>query len=120
MTILLARWEGDQLRPWAEHENPRHAWAYSSVKIAERLIAQRVPDSDPVRERAIQEAEAALPDKGKWSVMLILTGGEGGWIGTALPAAEKHRPGKPLRWRYDAQRGLEQTESAEQREQEQE
>src|SRR5690606_29088870 len=51
-TVLLARWDGERLLPWAEHRNPRHAWAYSSVKVAERLIAQRAPASDPAIERA--------------------------------------------------------------------
>lgn len=118
MSVLLARWEDGRLQPWAEHDNPRHAWAYSTVKVAERLIAQRAPDTNSATEQAIQEAEASLPDKGKWSVVLALRNTSEGWIGAALAAAKEHEPPKLLRWRYDPRRGLEQMESTETIEQE--
>ncbi|MGL1834882.1 CRISPR-associated helicase Cas3' [Rhodocyclaceae bacterium SMB388] len=120
MTVLLARWNGDRLLPWAEHKSPRHAWAYSSVKVAERLIAQRVTESDPARERTIQEAEASLPDKGKWSVVLALRKTDEAWVGTAFAMEKKSAPPKQLHWRYDEARGLEQMQSTEYLEQEQE
>ena len=120
VTVLLARWEGDRLRPWAQHENPRHAWAYSSVKVAERLIARRVPETDAAREQAVQEAEASLPDKGKWSVMLALQETGDAWVGSAFSIAEKDTPSRQLRWRYDGARGLEQMRTAEPLEQEHE
>ena len=120
MTVLLARWDGDRLRPWAEHQNPRHAWAYSSVKVAERLIARRVPEVDGAKEPLVQDAEALLPDKGKWSVMLALQETAEGWTGTALSMEQENKPSRPLRWRYDDVRGLEQMQDTERFEQEQE
>lgn len=118
MTVLLARWEGGRLRPWADHDNPRHAWAYSSVKVAERLIAQRAPEADPMLEQAIREAEESLPDKGKWSVLMAMQHGDHGWTGSALTMPKEHKPQQRLPWRYDARRGLEQMESTEHPEQE--
>lgn len=106
MTVLLARWDGDRLLPWAEHEKPRHAWAYSSVKVAERLIAQRVTESDPEREQAIQEAEALLPDKGKWSVVLALSKVGDEWIGVAKAPSADEKAGDERGWLYDDKRGL--------------
>lgn len=120
MTVLLARWDGDRLRPWAEHENPRHAWAYSSVKVAERLIAQRVPEADGAKEQLVKDAEAQLPDKGKWSVVLALQETAEGLTGTALSMELENKPSRPLRWRYDPVRGLEQMQDTERFEQEQE
>lgn len=120
MTVLLARWEDGRLRPWAEHDNPRHAWAYSAVKVAERLISQRTPENDPAREHAIREAEESLPDKGNWSVVMALSHTDAGWNGTALTALQERKPQKLLHWRYDPQRGLEQMETTEHRELEQE
>lgn len=108
--VLLARWDGDRIVPWAEHENPRHAWAYSSVRVAERLIARRVAESDPRRERAIQEIELALPGKGKWSVLLIMESTPSGWTGSALATGGDSEVGKSSRWVYDQQSGLRQHE----------
>lgn len=119
MTVLLARWDGERLRSWAEHENPRHAWAYSSVKVAERLIAQRVPEADGAKEQLVKDAEALLPDKGKWSVVLALEETAEGWTGTALSMEQESKPSRPLRWRYNPVRGLEQMQDAERIEQEQ-
>lgn len=119
-TVLLARWDGDRLRPWATHENPRHAWAYSSTRIAERLIARRVPETDAAKEQAVKEAEASLPDKGKWSVVLTLQHTDTGWVGTAFSLEKENKPARQLRWRYDEARGLEQMQGTEHFEQEQE
>lgn len=120
VTVLLARWDGNRLRPWAEHSDSRHAWAYSSVKVAERLIARRVPETDAAKEQAVQEAEALLPDKGKWSVVLALRKIDEVWVGTALSIEHDKTPARQLRWRYDGVRGLEQMKTAEPLEQEHE
>ena len=112
MTVLLARWEGDRLRPWAEHENVRHAWAYSSVRIAERLIAQRAKDENPAREAAIEQVLLSLPGKGAWSVLLALQPSAFGWQGSALAANRDKEPPKLLHWVYDPLTGLRQLEQA--------
>lgn len=112
-TVLLARWDGERLLPWADHPDPRHAWAYSSVKVAERLIAQRAPSNDPVLESAVQHIEATLPDHGKWSVILSLLHTNQGWMGTALSSENPLTSHKLLSWHYDSQRGLELVASVE-------
>lgn len=106
MTVLLARWDSDRLRPLADHDNPQHAWAYSTVKVAERLIARRAPDSDPMKERAIRAVEESLPDKGKWSVLLPLHGNGDGWIGVAERAPVAGATDDRRLWKYDRQCGL--------------
>ena len=117
-TVLLACWDGDRLRPWSGHNNPGHAWAYSTVKMAQRLISSRAPERDPARENSIRDAEEFLPDRGKWSVVLALQNTSEGWTGKALAVPRDGKP-IPLRdWRYSRQRGLEQKESAEHLEQE--
>lgn len=113
MTVLLARWQDGRLRPWAEHDNPRHAWAYSAVKVAERLIAERAPESDPAREQAIRAAEESLPDKGKWSVVMALSDTDVGWVGTARMPPVAGKPGDLRSWRYDRRRGLVMVEATE-------
>lgn len=110
MTVLLARWEGQQLRPWADHDVPRHAWAYSSVRVAERLIAQRVKDEDPVREGAIEQLMLGLPGKGAWSVQLVLEQTARGWQGTAWTTGSDQKPPKFVQWVYDPLTGLSQLE----------
>ena len=37
MNVLLARWDGNQLRPWVDG---RHGWAYSALRVAQRLVAR--------------------------------------------------------------------------------
>lgn len=106
VTVVLARWDGDQLRPWIDDEHPDRAWANSSVRMAERLIARRASGKTPVREQAIHDLEATLPDKGQWSVLLPLSNTESGWIGEAETHAREGKPGTTCRWRYDRASGL--------------
>lgn len=107
MTVLLGRWEGNRLRPWVSHKSQRHAWAYSSVRVAERLIAQRKEEEDPVREAAVQELLETLPGGGKWSVLLALSKEKVGcWVGQALGKAAAAQPAEPRWWSYDPGFGL--------------
>ena len=106
-TVVLARWEGDELRPWVEHDKPAAAWAYSSVRVPARLIAQRADGSTPRREDALCELESSLPGAGKWAVLLPLEQDtRGAWRGSARTAETKHRPSKSSEWAYAASRGL--------------
>lgn len=108
MTVVLARWEGDRLRPWVDHETLRHAWAYSTVKVAERLIAERVPESDPGREQAVQQAMESLPDKGKWSVVMVMSPAGTAWHGRSLTKDLDKKPAVIRTWTYDDRHGLQQ------------
>lgn len=102
-TVLLARWDGERLRPWAEGQ---HAWAYSSLRVAERLIAEAAPPADARLAAAIESLTPELPAQGRWSVLLVLTPQAGGWAGAALSQADKPGQRRQRRWLYDHQRGL--------------
>jgi hypothetical protein len=71
----------------------------SSLRVVKRLIAETVTDR---RNGAVADALAGLPDEGKWSVLLVLSPGDGGvWQGEAVDGeGERHL------WHYDKFRGL--------------
>ena len=102
MNVLLARWEDGQLRPWAPG---KYGWAYSSVRIAERLIARTAVPEDAVRKAVFDAVVESLPNLGKWSVLLALEETSEGWGGEAWgrlgDQAEVLR-----RWRYSDEFGL--------------
>lgn len=105
-SVLLARWEGGRLGPWAQGDfAPRHAWAYSSVRVAERLIARTVEPTDTVRKAALDALLQSLPNQGRWSVILVLEETSEGWVGEGWS-----KPGggaeQRLRWLYDRRIGL--------------
>ncbi|MBP7229482.1 MAG: CRISPR-associated helicase Cas3' [Moraxellaceae bacterium] len=68
VNVVLARWEGGRLVPWVQRQ---HAWAYSTVRIAERLIAE--VDIPAGIRHEFQRALETLPGQGKWSILLPLT-----------------------------------------------
>ena len=103
MDVVLARWEGEQLRPWIEGRN---GWAYSTVRVPERLIARRHEDAQPAREKVVIETLLSLPNKGKWCVLLPLRQTAGGWIGEAWTAEGKKESPVLKRWKYDRSSGL--------------
>lgn len=106
MTVLLVRWAGERLRPWADHPDPRHAWAYSSVRVAERLIVQRAKDENLEREAAIEQLLLTLPGKGAWSVLLVLALQGRDWVGRAHSIGQDEKVGEPLAWMYSDRIGL--------------
>lgn len=103
MNVLLARWAGGQLRPWVEGQ---HAWAYSSLRVAERLIARSAEPADPARQAVFAALLETLPNKGQWSVLLALDETPEGWVGEAWSGESAFRPSTLTRWRYDAAGGL--------------
>lgn len=103
-TVALARWSGGRLEPWAQ--SPAHAWAYSSLRVAARLIDTEAPAADPALQAAIDAVRATLPAQGRWTVLLPLVEHEGRWIGEALAAPRRNEPPRRLRWVYDTERGL--------------
>lgn len=104
--VLLACWHGDELRPWYEHEERRHAWAYSSVRIAARQMASVPAPASASRQAALQALRDTLPGQGKWTVVLPLDAVDGHWLAQAQEAEEKGKPGRLRTWRYDKQFGL--------------
>jgi CRISPR-associated endonuclease/helicase Cas3 len=107
ITVVLARWAGDRLLPWVEHASATAAWAYSSVRVPQRLIAQRATGGTPQREVALCATEAEMPGAGKWSVLLPLEPAAGGaWQGGAMSAEQKRQPAKSCMWTYASTTGL--------------
>ena len=101
--VTLARWQDGALLPW--FEGP-HGWAYSSLRMAERLVAATAPAADARLQSAQDAVLATLPAQGRWTVLLPLTLTSQGWVGAALAAPVRGRPARRLEWLYDAARGL--------------
>lgn len=104
-SVVLCRWDGERLVPWASHAQPRHAWAYSTIRVPERLIAEAVPPSEPRCIQVWEEAKLTLPDQGKWSVLFPLKQAEHGWVGEALGKTGDSSL-ELRRWVYDVRFGL--------------
>jgi CRISPR-associated endonuclease/helicase Cas3 len=103
MNVLLARWEGEQLRPWV---SGKHGWAYSSLRIAERLVARSAEPSDAARKAVFAALLETLPNKGQWSVLLALEETAEGWVGEAWSGETDRKPATLTRWRYSTATGL--------------
>lgn len=103
MNVLLARWEGEQLRPWVAD---KYCWTYSSLRVAERLIASAVEPDDPARKAVFAALLETLPNEGKWSVLLALDETPEGWVGNAWSSETDRKPGILTRWRYSTVTGL--------------
>ena len=101
--MTLARWVDGRLQPWI---NGPHGWAYSSLRMAERLMAANAPGADARQQAALDATLAELPAQGRWTVLLPLALTPDGWVGEALAAPRKGQPPRRLAWRYDTQTGL--------------
>lgn len=103
--VVLARWHDGKVLPWCT-DRPRHAWAYSTVRMPRRQIDQAAPFADPRLHAAAEAAKATMPGGGKWEVLLVLGADGARWVGQALgPARERQGP-QLGRWVYDGQAGL--------------
>lgn len=103
--VLLARWHGDRLVPWRADKPAPHAWAYSTVRVAKRLIADTAQPSTPPRQAALDAAREALPGGGKWVVLLPLEEVDGVFEATGI-SSTKDGGERITRWRYSAAAGL--------------
>lgn len=103
--VLLGRWEGDRLLPWRNDKPIRHAWAYSTVRIAKRLISGTAPQATAEREAELQAVRERLPGGGKWVTLLPLELVDGRYVGTALrPTSDG--VSNLFHWIYNASSGL--------------
>ncbi len=102
-TVTLARWQHGRLRPWRDIAN---GWAYSSLRMAERLMAATAPAANAQQQQALDAALAELPAQGRWTVLLPLQLTAQGWVGEALAAPRKGQAPQRLAWCYDEQTGL--------------
>ncbi len=69
VTVRLARWDGVGLRPWRDRD--QHAWEASSLRLPARLIG--APVLSAAEAEAVEQVKQALPDRGRWSVLLPLS-----------------------------------------------
>lgn len=104
VNVLLARWRDGRLTPWADHEDMRHAWAYSTVRVPQRLIAATADLDDPAEQAELERVKESLPDKGKWSVLLPMKALGPCFEGVALAQQGKRQVKR--HWAYDPQFGL--------------
>lgn len=104
MNVVLARWESERFLPWVSRN---YAWAYSTVRIAERLISTAYLPSDNKKLAEYERALETLPDKGKWSILLPFEKNEAGkWVVQAWKKESKYKPANLLTWQYDSGAGL--------------
>lgn len=106
VNVVLARWDGDSMWPWASHEDLRQAWAYSTVRVGERLIARAVEPEPPTRKAAIEAVRDTLPGQGRWAVLLPLEKTAAGWEARAWAAPRAGHDEQLVLWHYDRLMGL--------------
>ena len=105
VNVVLARWVGGNLLPWAQRSS--HAWAYSTVRVAERLLASVPQPEDSTRQQEILRITEQLPSKGKWSILLALEQTKNGcWQAQAWSGESSGRPAQLRLWEYDKGMGL--------------
>lgn len=103
INVVLARWENERLVPWVKRN---HAWAYSTVKIAERLMAKVQLPATVNQLAEYNRVLESLPDKGKWSLLLPLEQNSSGkWVAQAW-TSDQNKAAQLLIWEYSAQTGL--------------
>ena len=103
--VLLARWDGDQLKPWRDDKPALHAWAYSTVRVAKRLICGVAPQASTARDAELLAVRERLPGGGKWVVVLPLELVGGEYVATAL--STDRQGGEVLAmWVYSSDAGL--------------
>ena len=98
--VRLAKWDGRELVPWRDDEDPRRAWSLSEIKVRKSMISNTPPDVPPAP--VIEAVVKDLPDQGRYSLILPLARDESGlWTGQALDGKEK-----PARVLYSPRTGL--------------
>jgi CRISPR-associated endonuclease/helicase Cas3 len=96
--VRLARLENGALRPWHDPANP-HAWELSQLSVRCSLFAKEA--HDPALAEAVESCRAAMPDRGKWSKVLVLVQEGSVWVGQA-----ENGKGENVRLCYDPDTGL--------------
>jgi CRISPR-associated endonuclease/helicase Cas3 len=101
-SLRLARWEEDILKPWREDgTSPQACWELSQVKLRGQYeIAE--PEA-PAQAAALPQLLDALPDRGRFSVVVLLTpDGTGRWMG----AVRNKNATQAIRLYYNGALGL--------------
>ena len=103
VTVLLARWADGTLQPWVAG---RHGWAYSSLRLAERLVEPDATFIDPMLRQAHEQLLPTLPGQGKWCVVMPLQHTTAGWQSVPQSPAAPEQGRRMNTWSYDSARGL--------------
>lgn len=103
INVVLARWENDRLVPWVKRN---YAWAYSAVKIAERLIAKVKLPATVNQLAEYNRVLESLPDKGKWSLLLPLEKILNGKWDAQAWTSDQNKAAQLLTWEYSSKTGL--------------
>lgn len=82
VTLRLARWDGERLRPWCEGEE--NAWSLSEVNVRHRRVAQEAPAASPELAAAITALKEGWPRKGDGYLVIPLTEDGKDWKGEAM------------------------------------
>lgn len=101
VTVRLARWEdGDaEPKPWISAE--KFAWELSQLGVRSSLFVDAPDTDEPAIRDALDRCRQTMPDKGKWSKLLVLRRENGIWIGRGT-----NREGEVVTLRYDERQGL--------------
>lgn len=98
-TVLrLACSENGNVRPWHDPTSP-YAWELSQLGVRRSLFAEEAPD--PAWAKAVEDCKADMPDRGKWSKLLLLIQQDGVWTGYA-----ENGKGERVTLCYDSENGL--------------
>jgi CRISPR-associated endonuclease/helicase Cas3 len=98
VTVRLTCRENGALRPWRDSSS-RYDWELSQVSVRYSLFADE--EHDPTLETAVETCRTNMPDRGKWSRLLVLERENGIWVGRA-----KNGKGETVRLCYDSEKGL--------------
>ncbi|QYZ80137.1 CRISPR-associated helicase Cas3' [Methanofollis formosanus] len=88
VTLRLARWDGEQVLPWAEVSDRRAAWDLSQVSVREKYAAKKAEFASPLAE-AVERARARMVDAGRYVVIVPLRPVGEVWEGSARDCSEK-------------------------------
>lgn len=103
--VLVGRWQGNRLEPWRAHANPRHAWAYSTLRMPSRQIAGSAEETHAERRQQKEQVLQQLPGAGKWVTLLGFDEIGGAWRADAV-RLDRHGGAQRSVWRYDRTLGL--------------
>jgi CRISPR-associated endonuclease/helicase Cas3 len=97
VNVRIARWEDGLCMPWCAGGD---GWELSTVRVVARHIKEAIVD--PTRKELLERARNALPDQGKWSILLPFTAdADGTWQAQASDLL-----GRVRHWIYDGTTGL--------------
>ncbi len=99
ITLRLARWDGERLRPWSEQAE--NAWSLSEVNIRHKLAAQEAPAASSKLAEARKNLKESWPRKGEGYLLIPLTEDNEAWTGEAI-----NERGDTVTIRYTERHGL--------------